>query len=209
MKNIIEHLINEKIVAVLRLSTQEKASKSIDAVIEAGFKFIEITLTIPNAYDIISNKLTKYKNSDVIIGAGTVTSIEQAKKVIELGCKYIVAPDFNLDISNYAKDLNIVYIPGVMTINEIVNVMNHGWEIVKLFPGNNYTPGFIKSVLAPFPNFKIMVTGGVDINNLNDWLNAGSVAVGIGGNLTIDIEKDNNYNNCVKIAKQFISKVNQ
>lgn len=194
----------EKVVAVIRTSTEQRALKAIDACVEGGFKFIEVTFTIPNISNVLMEAMNKYKdNKEVFIGAGTVLNKEQAKICIGLNLDFIVAPNTNFEILDMCKKANITYIPGVMTVNEITNVMDKGLTLLKLFPANNYKPDIIKAFKAPLPNLEIMPTGGINLNNINDWLNAGAFCVGIGGNLIAPIEKDD-YNGTVEMAKKYI-----
>lgn len=99
----------------------------------------------------------------------------------------------------------IPYIPGCMTVNEIAKALQYGVDIVKLFPASEFKPGFIKAVNAPLPQVNVMVTGGVNMDNAEEWIKAGAVAVGVGGNLTT--VKDENYDAITEVAKKYLEKV--
>lgn len=204
---VFKKILDEKIVAVIRTSTKEKAMLSIDTCVSAGFKIIELTFTIPNVELAIKEAILKYRNKGILIGVGTVLIEEQAMIACKLEADFVVAPNTNMNISEICNDFNILYIPGVMTINEIINAMDLGCELVKLFPANNYNPSFISSIHAPIPNIKIMVTGGINQKNIKEWLEVGASVCGIGGNLIEPIEKNNDVKKGLEIAKMYIEAI--
>ncbi|AHF57370.1 bifunctional 2-keto-4-hydroxyglutarate aldolase/2-keto-3-deoxy-6-phosphogluconate aldolase [Spiroplasma eriocheiris] len=204
MENVLLTLKNEKIVAVIRTTTAQKAIAAVKACIEGNIKIIEITFTIPNIEEVIKTIQTTYqKQTDIIIGAGTVINEELAQQAIAWGCQFIVGPNFNLAISKLCQAKKVLYIPGAMTITEMTNILANGWKLVKLFPGSCFSPDYIKAIKAPLPNIEIMPTGGVDEHNLQIWLKNGCLACGIGGNLINPIEKDD-YLAVVNKAKEYV-----
>lgn len=172
------------VVAVVRGTTKEIGVKISESCIKGNVKAIEVTYTNKYANEIIKDLSEKYiKNDDVVIGAGTVLDAETARMAILSGAEYIVSPSFNKDTATLCNRYNVAYIPGVMTINEIVSAYESGVDVVKLFPGNAFGQGYISSVKAPLPHANIMVTGGVNLNNIDEWIKAGADVVGIGGEL--------------------------
>ncbi|MBS5938543.1 bifunctional 2-keto-4-hydroxyglutarate aldolase/2-keto-3-deoxy-6-phosphogluconate aldolase [Clostridium sp.] len=172
------------VVAVVRGTTKEIGVKISESCIKGNVKAIEVTYTNKYANEIIKELSEKYiKNDDVVIGAGTVLDAETARMAILSGAEYIVSPSFNKDTATLCNRYNVAYIPGVMTINEIVSAYESGVDVVKLFPGNTFGQGYISSVKAPLPHANIMVTGGVNLNNIDEWIKAGADVVGIGGEL--------------------------
>lgn len=200
---IIESIIKNKIVAVIRGNSKEEAEKIIKASIEGGIKVIEVTYTNKDASEIIKNLVGKY--SDVVIGAGSVLNIDIAKKAIEAGAQFIVGPNFDSSTSKYCLEKQVDYIPGCFTPTEIVDRLNKGVKLIKLFPGDTVGPKYIKAIKAPIKDAKIMVTGGINLENIEDWISNGADALGIGSVLTEGT--NNEYENIVNNAKRFMKRV--
>ncbi|MCD6362439.1 MAG: bifunctional 4-hydroxy-2-oxoglutarate aldolase/2-dehydro-3-deoxy-phosphogluconate aldolase [Synergistetes bacterium] len=192
---VIELIGKEGIVAVLRADSPEKCVKLAREVFEGGIKIIEITFTVPEADKVISRVAEELK--DAIVGAGTVLNAENCKKAIQAGARFIVSPHLSEKI---AETASVPYIPGIMTPTEYVRAKELGCEVVKIFPGSVLKPTFIKSMRGPFPEFKAIPTGGVSLDNLEEWFSAGAFAVGVGSNLT---KKGNPKEN----ARLFIEKI--
>lgn len=179
--NVIKEIKEAGIIAVVRADDHHQAISLSKAIISGGINIIEITFTVPNAEKAISKLATL---NDVILGAGTILKQEDAQKAIENGAKFIVGPNFNLEVLKTCSNNNIPYIPGCMTVQEITNALDSGIEIIKLFPASLFGPKYLKSLTGPFPNLQVIPTGGVNIDNLAEWLKAGAIAVGVGGELT-------------------------
>ena len=183
---------NAGIVAVVRGNSPEEAEKTANACIKGGIKAIELTFTVPNASEIIQKLSTKYaKDTDVVIGAGTVLDAVTARIALLAGAKFIVAPTFDQNTAFLCNEYQVPYIPGCMTVSEIQTAMRYGAEIVKVFPGSTMGPGFVKAVKAPLPQANIMPTGGVNLSNMHEWFEAGVTVVGAGSNLTAAAAKGN------------------
>ena len=158
---------------------------------------------------IIRELSEKYSRvEDVVIGAGTVLDSETARMAILAGAEYIVSPSFNEDTAILCNRYNVPYIPGVMTINEIVKAYESGVDVVKLFPGNAFGQGYISSVKGPIPHVTIMITGGVNINNIDTWVNSGASLVGIGGELN-KLGEEGRYDEIVSTCQEYIEKFNE
>nr|8CUS_B Chain B, I432-1(NaCl) Chain B [synthetic construct]8CUT_B Chain B, I432-1(Imd) Chain B [synthetic construct] len=171
-----------KIVAVLRANSVEEAKEKALAVFRGGVHLIEITFTVPDA-DTVIKELSFLKEKGAIIGAGTVTSLEQCQKAVESGAEFIVSPHLDPEISKFCKINGVFYMPGVMTPTELVKAMKLGHTILKLFPGEVVGPQFVKAMKGPFPNVKFVPTGGVNDQNVCEWFKAGVLAVGVGSAL--------------------------
>jgi 2-dehydro-3-deoxyphosphogluconate aldolase/(4S)-4-hydroxy-2-oxoglutarate aldolase len=133
---------------------------------------------------------------------------ETARTAILAGAQYIVSPYFNVETVRLCNRYRIACMPGAMTIKEVVEAMESGVEIVKLFPGELLGPAFIKAVRGPIPQVQLMPTGGVTLENVGDWIRAGAVAVGVGGNLTAGAKKGD-YGSITTIAREFIGKIRE
>ena len=177
---VYQKLLESKIVAVIRGKDAEEATLVAEAAIEGGLKAIEVTYTTPD----VAQVFQKLSSSNVLIGAGTVLDAETARHALLHGAQFVVSPHFDSDIAKLCNRYSVPYLPGCMTIKEMVQANEYGCDILKLFPANGFDPSFIGSVNGPLPHVRIMPTGGININNMNAWLDAGAVAVGIGSDLT-------------------------
>lgn len=175
----LQQLSESKVVAVVRGGTAEEAIQISEAAIEGGFRAIELTYTTPD----VPKVFEALSGLDAILGAGTVLDPETARNAILSGAKFVVSPNFNKDIAVLCNRYSVAYLPGCMTITEIVTAIESGCDIVKLFPANRFDPSFIGAVNGPLPQVRVMPTGGVNLDNVNDWLGAGAVAAGIGSDL--------------------------
>lgn len=204
--NVLQRLMQSGVVAVVRADNSEQAIKITDACMKGGIAAIEITFTIPGAAKVIEDLRKVYSSDQMIIGAGTVLDPETARIAILAGAQYIVSPSLNLDTVKLCNRYQIPVMPGAMTIAEVIAAMEAGADIVKVFPGDAFGPSFIKAIKGPLPQAPLMPTGGVNLENVGEWIKAGCVAVGIGGNLTAGA-KTGDYQSIEDIAKQFIAKV--
>lgn len=206
-EQIITKLKEEGLVAVVRAESREQGEKIIDAILAGGIHFIEITMTVPGAMHIIEAMAEKYKdNQEVVIGAGTVLDPETARAAILAGASYIVAPSLNLDTIRLCNRYCVPVIPGVMTPTEAVSALEAGCVLLKIFPGNVMGPGAISSFRGPLPQADYMPTGGVDVDNIDQWMKAGACAVGTGSSLTKGA-KTGNYQAVTKKAEEFVAAV--
>ena len=196
---ILKALSDAKVVAVIRGGSPEEATEISKGAITGGIRAIEITYTTP----FVEETFKALRHSDAIIGAGTVLDEETARHAILNGAKFVVSPSYNGAIAKLCNRYSIPYLPGCMTITEMVTALEGGSDIIKLFPGNQFEPSFIKTVKGPLPNITIMPTGGVGLANMNEWLNAGAVAVGIGSDLNKAFAKDG-FEGVVAQAKAYM-----
>jgi len=202
--NLVSELLENGIFAVIRMDDNKKLFKVIDAISSGGVKNIEITMTVPNAEGIIKELVESVKK-DIIIGAGTVLSQEDAKKVIAAGAEFVVSPILDLNIIRICKDNNIPVAPGCYTPTEILKGWNAGAEIIKVFPATSLGPKYFKDVHAPLPFIRMMPTGGVTIDNVSEWIMAGACAVAIGSDLlNKKLIADENYSALSERASQLV-----
>lgn len=204
----IMKLNEEGIVAVIRAESKEEGLKIVEAVKNGGIKMLEVTMTVPGAIDIIKELTEHYENEDVIIGAGTVLDPETARVCILAGAKFIVGPSLNLDTIKLCNRYRIPVMPGVMTVREAIEALEAGAEILKVFPGSAFGPQIIKAFKGPVPQGNYMPTGGVNLSNVKDWLEAGAIAVGTGGDLTKGA-KAGDYQLVTETAKKFVEAVKE
>lgn len=204
--NILSQLKENYVFAVVRGKTAEEALLISEKCVAGGIKNIELTYTTPNASQAIREYATKNTDSSVMIGAGTVLDVATANEAILAGAQFIVSPHFDARISSVCNRYAIPYLPGCGSVTEIVTAMENGADVVKLFPGGLLGASFIKDVHGPLPFAEMMPSGGVSIDNLDQWIAAGAWAVGVGSALTKDVATAG-YESVEVIAKSFIDKV--
>lgn len=196
------------LVAVVRAENSEQAEKITEACIAGGVAAIEITFTVPGARDVIGALAAKYGSGEIIIGAGTVLDPETARTAILSGAQYIVSPCLNTETVKLCNRYRVACMPGAMTIKEVVECMEAGADIVKVFPGELFGPAIIKAIKGPIPYAQLMPTGGVSLDNAGEWIKAGAVAVGVGGSLTAGAKKGD-YASVTRVAKEFMEKIRE
>jgi len=205
---IIQRIIDSGLVAVVRADDSSQALKIADACIQGGVAAIEITFTVPGAPRVIEDLSRQFKADEIIVGAGTVLDPETARIAILAGAQYVVSPSLNLATAKLCNRYQIPYMPGAGNVRDIVEAMEAGSEVVKVFPGETLGPTFVKAVKGPLPQASLMPTGGVNLDNVAEWIKAGCVAVGVGGNLTAGA-KTGDYESITRISRQFIEKIQQ
>ena len=204
---ILKDLTESGVVAVIRADNEEQAINISKACLAGGIKGIELTFTVPGAADVIKTLADKFGN-EMLIGAGTVLDSETARIAILAGANYIISPGFDAETAKLCNRYQVPYMPGCMTITEMITAMESGADIVKLFPGSAFGPDYVKAVKGPLPHANIMPTGGVNLNNIDQWIKAGCIAVGAGSDLTAPA-KTGDYAGVTELAKQFVAKVKE
>lgn len=203
----LNRLINTGCVAVVRGDDADEAVKTVDAVIAGGVTGIELTFTVPHADKALDELSEKYGDrEDVLIGAGTVLDPATARLAIIAGAKFIVSPSFNADVAKICNLYSIPYTPGCFTPTEIQTALEAGVDLMKVFPGSVAGPAMVKALHGPFPQLAIMPTGGVSLDNLETWFDAGVTLVGAGSNLTA-AAKTGDYAGVTATAKKYRAKL--
>ncbi|GGJ87706.1 bifunctional 2-keto-4-hydroxyglutarate aldolase/2-keto-3-deoxy-6-phosphogluconate aldolase [Lentibacillus kapialis] len=197
---ILSTMIEHKLAVVIRGESSAMAEKTAKACVDGGVKTLEVTFTVPGARGLLASLAETYE--DATIGAGTVLDSETARIAILSGARFIVSPGFSEETAKLCNRYGIPYLPGCMTVNEMLHAAEFGTSVVKLFPGSNFDPSFIKNVKGPLPHINIMPTGGITLGNANDWLEAGAVMLGVGGEITKPA-KTGNYGEVTTLAESF------
>lgn len=205
-EKIITKICDSGLVAVVRADSGEQAIKISEACIEGGVVAVELTFTVPYAHEIIETLAKRYTSGEIIIGAGTVLDPESARIAMLSGAQYIVSPMLNLETMKLCNRYRIPVMPGIVTPKEAIEALEAGADILKVFPGELFGPKIIKSLKGPIPQGRYMPTGGVDANNVGEWIKAGAVAVGAGSSLTSGA-KTGDYNKITETAKIFIENI--
>jgi len=205
---VLGKVIESGLVAIVRTNSSDQAARIAEACARGGAAAIEITFTVPGATAVIEALAKQYGSDEILIGAGTVLDPETARIAILAGAQYIVSPSVSPETARLCNRYQIPYMPGAGTMREIVDAMECGADIVKLFPGETLGPAFVKAVKGPLPQASLMPTGGVAVDNVAEWIQAGAVAVGVGGSLTAGAQSGN-FQQITDMAKQFIERIQQ
>lgn len=202
---IINRITESGLVVVVRADNNETAKRIAAACLEGGAAAIEVTYTVPGATGVIEGLIKEYSGS-IIIGAGTVLDPETARIAILAGAQYIVSPYLNCETVRMCNRYQVPCMPGIMTVKEAVEAMECGADILKLFPGEVFGPRMIRALKGPLPQANIMPTGGVSIDNVDEWIKAGAVALGVGGSLTAGAASGD-YAGIARLASEFVARI--
>jgi len=205
----LDHILKNKIVAIVRGIHPTDVIKIAYALLEGGVNTMEVTLNSSDALSVIS-ELNKEMKNKMLIGAGTVLNATMANEAIDAGACFIISPIVDEGTINATKKRGAVSIPGAYTPTEIYKAFSMGGEIIKVFPASSNV-NYIKEVRAPLPQIPLMPTGGVSLQNIQEFRKAGAVAFGIGGSL-VDAKQKVTSEYLQKItdtAKKFVQLVNE
>jgi 2-dehydro-3-deoxyphosphogluconate aldolase/(4S)-4-hydroxy-2-oxoglutarate aldolase len=194
-------------VLIVRLANAEVAERVAEAAIAGGFRAIEITLSIPGAVDVIRQLSAKHGPNGVAIGAGTVLDEHSAYECIRAGADFLVSPQLNPAMIRTANRYQVPTISGAYTPTELVESAEAGADILKLFPTEAGGIPYAKSVLAPLAHLPIMPAGGVTVENVGEWFEAGVAGVGVGSYVTKAWQPDGDFSRVTEAAKEFLSAV--
>lgn len=177
----VERLCRKGIIAIVRASSSEQLIDVAKALLAGGVDCIEITMTTPNALAVIQQCRQAVKGA--LIGVGSVLDAATARAAIQAGAQFVVSPIFGPEVIAAAHAADLPAVPGAFTPTEILNATNAGADLVKVFPGGQFGPSYLKDILAPMPHLKLTPTGGVNLNTAADWIAAGAVTLGVGAAL--------------------------
>ncbi|KIL19791.1 MULTISPECIES: bifunctional 4-hydroxy-2-oxoglutarate aldolase/2-dehydro-3-deoxy-phosphogluconate aldolase [Bacillus] len=178
--SVKERLAACKLIAVVRAESEAEGIEIIQRLKKKGVRAIEVTYTTPNAEHIIASF---QHEQDLIVGAGTITTLQQAQSAIDAGSQFIVSPGYLPVIGEHLSFHNTLYVPGVLTPSEIMQAKAAGYCLLKLFPSGSFGLSYMKNLQGPFPDIEFIPTGGIHPADVPKWLKAGAVAVGVGSQL--------------------------
>lgn len=181
---VLAKMKEEKIVAVIRAQNIEQGLHVSEAIRQGGIKFLELTMTIPGALDVIKKLADTYAGEDVIVGAGTVLDPETARLAILAGVKFIVGPNLSPEVITMCHRYRVAVMPGVMSPTEALTAIELGADVIKVFPGGAFGPSIVKDFKGPLPQGNFMPSGGVTVENAAEWIKNGAYAIGTGSSLT-------------------------
>lgn len=197
------------IIPVVRAASVEEATRAVEAISAGGIPVVEITMTVPNAVSVI-REVAQQHGGNVLIGAGTVITAEQAESCLRAGAEFLVSPGLSAPVLSVARVSEKLAIPGALTPTELMQAHEHGARLVKIFPcGNVGGPKYLKSLKAPFPNAALIPTGGVNAANAADFIAAGAFALGVGADL-VDAKalREGNLQKITAAAQELVQAVN-
>lgn len=177
-------ILREKIIAVIRQSDATIALRCIEAAVRGGIRCIEVTTTVPDAEKTIE-RARNVCAEDVLIGAGTVCSADDLLRMTDAGASFVVSPVCMLEFIPLCRERNVLYVPGCFTPTEIFSAHRAGASLIKLFPASALGVHFIRDLLGPFPLLRVMPTGGVSLDNAQEWLTTGAAAVALGSDIFV------------------------
>ncbi|WP_404456196.1 bifunctional 4-hydroxy-2-oxoglutarate aldolase/2-dehydro-3-deoxy-phosphogluconate aldolase [Virgibacillus necropolis] len=207
---VIDRIRENPIVPVIRKANEQNIIPIVDSLYKGGVKTIEITAETPKVTTLIEMVVNEFADK-VLVGAGTVLDAETARAVIMAGAAFIVSPTLNTETIKFSNRYGILTISGALTPTEILTAYEHGAGMIKVFPADVFGPKYIKSIHGPLPHIPLMVTGGITLQNMNDYFNLGGVAVGVGSNLVNadKLQTAEDYQRLTETASQFVNKLDE
>lgn len=183
MSTTAEIIESAGLIPVLRTKSEAQAHAVVQAMIKGGVRVVEVTMTVPGAVDLLKTLKQEYGDS-VLLGAGTVTTAQEAEDTIRAGAEFVVSPSLHAEVITATKALGKLSIPGALTPTEVLTAYRAGADYVKIFPCSAMGGApYLKALLAPFPFLKLIPTGGVTLHTAASFLEAGAKALGVGSDL--------------------------
>ncbi|MFS0638583.1 bifunctional 4-hydroxy-2-oxoglutarate aldolase/2-dehydro-3-deoxy-phosphogluconate aldolase [Mesobacillus foraminis] len=206
MQTILQKIREEKIISIIRSESISDLVEVVGALYDGGIRLVEITMNTPNA--LIGIEQIQQKYPEMLVGAGTVLDQETARLAILSGAAFLLAPTLHEESIALANRYNVPLFPGVLTPTEIVKAYESGAQAVKIFPIRSFGSQYIKDIKGPLPHVNMIPVGGVDTDNVTEYLNNGSFAVGIGSSLVNDLLiSQKNFSEISRRAKRLVGAV--
>jgi 2-dehydro-3-deoxyphosphogluconate aldolase / (4S)-4-hydroxy-2-oxoglutarate aldolase len=205
-QEILAFITEVGIVPVVRTATAEQAVQAVEAIFNGGIRAAEITMTVPGAVKALEKVADRF-GGRIVLGAGTVLDPETARICMLAGAEFFVTPALRLSTIEMAKRYSKVICPGALTPTEVLTAWEAGADIVKVFPcGNVGGAKYIKALKGPFPQIRMIPTGGVNLETAGDFLKAGACAVAVGGELVdAKLLKEGRYDEITERARQYLA----
>jgi 2-dehydro-3-deoxyphosphogluconate aldolase/(4S)-4-hydroxy-2-oxoglutarate aldolase len=200
---VLDRLCNKGVVAVVRASDSGQLLQVAQALLEGQVDCIEITMTTPNALEVIADCSKQFPQA--CVGVGSVLDRDTAARAIQAGARFVVSPVTVGEVIEEAHEADLPCVPGALTPTEVHHATQLGADMVKVFPGSAVGPGYLKALLAPMPHLKLTPTGGVDLQTAAKWIDAGAKTLGIGSSLvTKTALASGNYAQITDLARQYV-----
>jgi len=208
-ESVLSELKKHKLVSVIRNSNKDNISQIIKALYLGGIRAVEITAETFEFNHVMDVAVKEYGDK-MLIGAGTILDAETARTAILSGAKFIVSPILDVNTIKLCNRYGVVSSPGTFTPTEILTAYKNGADLVKVFPANIVGPDYLKSIQGPLGKIPIMATGGINLENINNYLDLGAQVVGVGSELvnTNELTDESSYYKITKKAEMYINKIN-
>ncbi|MDQ8732998.1 bifunctional 4-hydroxy-2-oxoglutarate aldolase/2-dehydro-3-deoxy-phosphogluconate aldolase [Paenibacillus sp. LHD-38] len=207
MGQMLELLLQHKIVAILRGIEDRHADDTAQALIDGGIYMMEITMNTEGAAAMINRWRTKF-DGKAAVGAGTVTDVALAEQAVAAGAQFLISPNLDEEVIAYGREQGLSVWPGVMTPTEIVKAWKAGADAVKIFPMGTLGIGYLQEIRGPLNEIPMIATGGVDLHNIADYFKAGANAVGMGSKLVnLEWVREGKFDQVTERARQFVEAV--
>jgi 2-dehydro-3-deoxyphosphogluconate aldolase / (4S)-4-hydroxy-2-oxoglutarate aldolase len=181
MPDALDRLGDARLVAVLRADSAETVAPTVAALAAGGIRAVELTFTTPGVEDALAR--VRGEHPELLLGAGTVRTAEQARAAADAGAEFLVMPHLDVGLVDACVATGLPVVPGALTASEVAAALDAGARAVKLFPAGPLGIGYMRALAGPFPGVPFVPTGGIGLDDLRDWLAAGAHAVGVGGEL--------------------------
>jgi 2-dehydro-3-deoxyphosphogluconate aldolase/(4S)-4-hydroxy-2-oxoglutarate aldolase len=202
---ICSNILEQKIVAIIRLKRQADVAPLLDSLVEAGITVLEITSNTPGFEQEI--KSARARHQHILVGAGTITNIELAKKAINAGAQFIVTPNTNKRIVLLAHQHNLPVLMGALTPTDIANAIEYNADIIKVFPAGSMGIGYFKALKGPFDSANLMPVGGINLDNVDQWFNAGACAVAISSDFSKVIKNQDDKHALIQLVHDYLANI--
>jgi 2-dehydro-3-deoxyphosphogluconate aldolase/(4S)-4-hydroxy-2-oxoglutarate aldolase len=204
----LQRLVDSGVVAVMRGADADTIVEVATALLDGGVTAFEITADNPDATALIAEVAASFDASEAIVGAGTVLDGGTARDVITSGAEFVVGPTFDRGVVETCNRYGVPVAPGVLTPTEALTAFEAGADVVKVFPASSVGPGHLASIAGPLPQIPLMPTGGIDVDNVADYIEAGAAVVGAGGALMNEaaIERGD-YGAITETAREFTERI--
>ncbi|MCE5168997.1 bifunctional 4-hydroxy-2-oxoglutarate aldolase/2-dehydro-3-deoxy-phosphogluconate aldolase [Paenibacillus profundus] len=207
--SITEQMLQTRIIAIFRGFTGEAADLAGEALVTGGVRFMEVTMNTEGAAKIIHRWRERF-DGRAYIGAGTVTDLDEAREAFACGAQFFISPNLDEEVISFAAERGVDVWPGVLTPTEIVRAWKAGAKAIKLFPIGTLGPDYIREIRGPLQHIPIIATGGVDMNNVADYLKAGASAFGLGSKLVrTDYIQEGQFEQLAQHAQRFVLTVQE
>ncbi|HTM06766.1 MAG TPA: bifunctional 4-hydroxy-2-oxoglutarate aldolase/2-dehydro-3-deoxy-phosphogluconate aldolase [Verrucomicrobiae bacterium] len=206
-KKLITEMQRRRLVAVVRAKSAKEALETAEAVAEGGIRFVEITFSVPGAVEVIE---TLSKRNDLHIGGGTVLSLADADGAISAGAEFIVSPTLEVNLIPICHKAKVACVSGAATPTELLTAKRAAADLVKIFPADTVGgPHFIRQMLGPFPDVRLMVSGGVDETNVNEYAEIGVVGICLGSAMLRGELMKNGRAGLAALARKYVDLLEQ
>jgi 2-dehydro-3-deoxyphosphogluconate aldolase / (4S)-4-hydroxy-2-oxoglutarate aldolase len=206
---LLTKLLEGGVIAVIRQVPGDKMLQVAESLVAGGVTALEVTVDHPDAFAAIRTLSSQLKDQ-AIVGAGTVLDSESARLAIQQGAEFIFSPSLHQDVIRTALRYGKVAVPGVMTPTEMITAMEWGADMVKIFPASGLGVKYVKDVKGPFPHIPVIPTGGVNLDNVASFVEAGVAAVGVGGNLVnLKLIEEGNFAEISSMARKYVTLVKE